>query len=152
MVERKSLDDLLRCPFRRWMSRDAEVNNVAPIVAKNDESEKYSKCRCGDGKKVDRDDISNMVVQECSPSLRRRLAYKNSIFVDGRLSDDVTQECEFRLNARRSPQGIFTGDTLDQPANLHVDLWASGISLRLPPQEQFESSPMPSHHGFGSQD
>jgi hypothetical protein len=54
------------------MFRHVEVNNSPPVVGKHDEDEQHPKSRSPDDEKVDRYQISNMLVWECSPRRRRR--------------------------------------------------------------------------------
>ena len=147
LIEWERFNDLLRGPLRRRMSGDVEVHDLSPVVAQDDESEQDAKRRRGDGKVVDRDDISNMVVQEGSPCRRGRFAKTDSVLVYRRLGDDVAEKREFGLDAWRSPQRILAGHALDQPSDLGFDPRASGFPLRLPSPEQLEALPMPSHHG-----
>jgi len=134
------------------MSGDAEVNNMAPIVTKNDEGEKYSKCCGGDGKEVDRDDVLDVVVEERPPRLRGRLAWVNSVLVDGGLGDNMAQQREFGLNAWCPPQRILTRHAADQVADLGFDLRSAGSRPRLPSPEELEALAMPADHGVGLHD
>jgi len=72
-----------------------EVDNVTSVMTEHDENEQDAERRGGDGKEVDGDDVANMVVQEGSPRLRWRLAWVNSVLVDGGLGDNMAQQREF---------------------------------------------------------
>jgi len=147
LIEWERFNDLLRRPFRRGMSGDVEVRDLSPIVPQDDEGEKYAKCRRGDGKEVDRDDISNMVVKEGSPRRRGRFARVDSVLVHGRCGDDVAEERKLGLDAWRTPRRILTRHALNQFANFRFDSRASGFPSRLPAPEQLEALLVPSNHG-----
>jgi len=146
-VERERFNNLRCGPLSRRRSRDVEVHDLSPVVAKDYEGEKDAECRRGDGKEVNRDDISNMVVQEGTPRWKWRLARTDSVLVHGRLGDDVAEKRELGLDTRRSPQRILTRHSSDQLANLGFDPRASGFTLRLRSAIQLETLPMPSNHG-----
>ncbi len=67
-------NDLLRCPGRRRMGGDVEMDNAPTIVAENDKGVQEAKCRCRDNEKIYSDDVSQMIVKECPPRLGWRLA------------------------------------------------------------------------------
>ncbi|MFH1108457.1 MAG: hypothetical protein V1790_04560 [Planctomycetota bacterium] len=124
------------------------MHDVPSVVTQDDEGEKYAKGRGGYSKKVNCNDVANMVVQKGWPSRRWRLARTDSVSVYRRLGDDVAKEREFRLDARRSPQRILTRYALDQPSNLGFDLGSADLAgSRLPSPIQLEALPMPSNYG-----
>ena len=61
-IKRKRLDQLLCCPLRRRMFGHVEVNNSPSIVGKHNENEQHPKHSRRDDEKVDRYEISNMLV------------------------------------------------------------------------------------------
>jgi len=75
----KRLDDLLSRPLGCRMRRDVEVNNHAAMMTEHDEGEEYAELRCRDGEEVDGHDVTNMIVEESTPSLRWRLAVADSV-------------------------------------------------------------------------
>src|SRR5262244_399535 len=40
-IKRKGFEQLLRCPFRRWMSCDVEVHDTSPIVCEDNKNEEH---------------------------------------------------------------------------------------------------------------
>jgi len=121
LVERKGLDDLLRRPFSRGTGGDVEVRDIPPVVTQDDEGEEYAKRRGGDGEEVDRDDISNMVIQEGSPGWRRRFATTDSVLVHGRLGNVVAEQDEFRVNAWYAPEQVPPAHPSDQITDYDAD-------------------------------
>ncbi len=89
---RKGLDDLLRSPFGRWMLSHVEMNQLPPIVAKNDEREKDPKCCCWHRKEVNTDDVAEVIIQKRSPGLRWRLSMPNHVLVHGRFGNVVPEQ------------------------------------------------------------
>jgi hypothetical protein len=61
-INRERFHDLLRRPLCGRMFRDVEVNNSPPVMGKHDEDEQHPKSRRRDDEKVDRYEISNMLV------------------------------------------------------------------------------------------
>ncbi len=61
-IKRKRFDDLLRCPLRRRMFRHVEVNNSTSVVGKHNEDKQHPKSRRWNNEKLDRYEISNMLV------------------------------------------------------------------------------------------
>ncbi|MGB5494449.1 MAG: hypothetical protein WBM97_08215, partial [Sedimenticolaceae bacterium] len=61
-IKRKCFDELLRCPLCCRMFRHIEVNNSPSVVGKHDEDEQHPKSRSRDDKKVDRYQISKVLV------------------------------------------------------------------------------------------
>ncbi|MGB2985726.1 MAG: hypothetical protein WBE26_07560, partial [Phycisphaerae bacterium] len=66
---RKSLDDLLRRPPRSRMSQVVEVNDRSAVMTERDEAKQDAKRGSRDGEEVNRDDVSNMIVEKGTPSL-----------------------------------------------------------------------------------
>ena len=81
-VERKRLDNLLSCPLRCRMSGDVEMHDTSPIMAEDDKREEYSKRRCRCREEIDGDDLSDVILQERTPSRRGRLASADHVLLD----------------------------------------------------------------------
>ena len=104
-VPRKSLDHPLRGPLG---SRVLGVDNLAPLVSQDkDYLENPKRCR-GHGEEINRGKLRDMVVEECSPCLGRRLAVTDDVLGDGLLGDDNTEQLEFAVYARRAPEWVLT--------------------------------------------
>ena len=68
-IVRERFYDLLRRPLSRRMRGYVEVDYMSSMMTENDEGEQYTECRCRNGEEVDRHDVSQVIIQECSPSL-----------------------------------------------------------------------------------
>jgi len=79
----KRFDNLLRRQLGCRIFRDVEVDDSLAVVTQHDKGEEYLKCGSGNGEKVDGDDVGQVAMQVCPPSLRRRLAMSNSIPTHG---------------------------------------------------------------------
>ena len=99
----KSFDDLLSGPFGSRMRGDIEVDDVSAVVAHDHKGKEYAECSRRSGEEVDGDDVGQMIVQECSPGLRRWLLSSNPVLPDGSFGDCMPKQCEFGLDARNSP-------------------------------------------------
>ena len=51
------------------MRRDVEMDHAPAVVTHHDKGEEYAERRCWNGEEVNRDDVSNMIVEEGTPSL-----------------------------------------------------------------------------------
>ena len=122
LVSGKRLDDLMRCPLGYRMGSDVEVDDVTPMMTKNDEGEEYTECSRRHREEISGDDVSNMIIQERTPRLRRRLPMPNHVLVDGRLGHIVAQQLKFGVNLRGAPRRILATHRAYQLADLSVDL------------------------------
>ncbi len=66
---KKCLDDLLCRPVSRRVGCDVVMDDVTAVVAHDHEGEEYTVCSGRDGEEIDRNDVGQMIVQECPPSL-----------------------------------------------------------------------------------
>ena len=93
------------------------MNDSPAVVTHHNKCEEDAECGGWDGEEVDRDDIANVVVQECPPSLRRWLAIPNPVFSHGRFGDRVAQKRELRLDPRDAQNRILAGHAANQLAD-----------------------------------
>ncbi len=94
------LDDLLGSPSSGRMGCHVEMDDVPTVMTHHNKGEEYAK-GCGrDGEEVDGDDVGQMIVQECPPRLRWRVALPNPILTHGCFGQRVAQQCELGLDAR----------------------------------------------------
>ena len=105
-IKRKRFDSLLRGPLCRLMFRHIEVNNSPSVVGKHDKDEQHPKSSRRDDEKVDRYEISNMLVEECSPRRRRRPGSLGSILLDCWLGNVDSKHREFSDDLWRAPGWI----------------------------------------------
>ena len=91
-ISGKCLNDLLRGRFSGRISCNVALNNHATVMMENDQSEQDAE-RCDrNGERVDCDDVTDMVIQERSPSLERRIAMPNHVLVDRHLRNVLTKQ------------------------------------------------------------
>src|SRR5438093_6883620 len=72
-VEWKGFDDLLGGPRGRWVSRDVKVENTTAVVSKHNKNEQNFKPDRMHREKIDRTELRDVVLEECSPGLGWRL-------------------------------------------------------------------------------
>ena len=104
---RKCLHDLLTRPRGRGIFGDIEVDDMPPMMTENNEGEQYTESSCRNGKEVDRDDVHQVIVEECPPGLRRWLSSSNPVPAHGCLGHRVSQQRERGLDARDAPARIL---------------------------------------------
>ena len=147
-VMRERLDDLLRRPLGRWIRCDVEVDYHAAMMAEYDEAKQDAKRRCWHREEVNSDDVGQMIVQECPPGLRRRLAMADPVLVHSSLGRLVAKELEFRADSWSSPERVLFRHSADQLANFDVDLWPSRSASRLPSPVELEALLVPPDDRF----
>ena len=70
-VVREGIDDLLGGPGGGRMLGHVEVEDAAALVGQHNKDEEDVQVSGGNGEEVDRDEVADMVDEECSPGLRR---------------------------------------------------------------------------------
>ena len=84
------------------MRSDVEMHDYSAIMTEYDEAEQYSERRCRNGEEINGDDIGDMIIEEGSPGLRRRLAMADLVLVHSCLRDLVAEEPECFFRWRRT--------------------------------------------------
>lgn len=121
---------------------------LGAVMAHDDEGEEYTECSRRNGEEVDGNDIDKVIVEECSAGVRWWLAILDTVFAYSRFAHNVTQQCEFGLNARDAAAGILARHAADQPANLGLGIRSADFSRSgFPSPEQPEAFAVPSDHG-----
>ena len=103
---RKRLDRLLSRPIRRRMFRDAEVKNSPPLMLDYEKDEQYPQADRRHGEKVDGHDFTEVILQKCSPSLRRRSLNGLQDTRYGPLRNRYSELQQLAMNTGRSPQPV----------------------------------------------
>ena len=90
-----------------------------------------------------------MVVEEGTPSLRRRLAEPDHVLADAGLSDVDAEFEEFTVDTRRTPQRVFAAHGADQLANVFRNARTTVLAMTdFPPPEKPKALPVPGYDGF----
>ena len=109
-VSRKRLPQLLRAPFRGWMSGDAKMQNAPPLMRQHHEHVEHLEPDGRYRKEVDRNHGLHVVLQEGSPGLGGRVVAAHQVRAHTRLAN-VDGELEQRsVNPRSAPEWRFTVD------------------------------------------
>src|SRR6058998_3720960 len=99
-VEWKGFDDLLGGPRGRWVSRDVKVENTTAVVSKHNKNEQNFKPDRMHREKIDRTELRDVVLEECSPGMGWRLVMPDHVFRHRCLCNLDTQCQEFTANPR----------------------------------------------------
>ena len=91
-IIRKSVDDLLSRPFSIRIRGDLEMDDRSPIMTQHDEDVEYLKRNGWNGEEVAGCDIGNVVLQECSPCLRRGFSLSDHVFGHGTFRRFIAQQ------------------------------------------------------------
>ena len=75
-------------------------------MGQNQKHVKDLKTDRGHGEEIDGDQLLGVILQECAPGLRRRLAAAHHVFADAALTDVDAEFERFAVDARSTPAGI----------------------------------------------
>ena len=85
-----------------------------------------------------------MILQECAPGLRRRLAAAHHVFGDAALSDVDPEFEKFAVDAGCTPTGILPAHLADQILDLARNERSAGLAApELPGPEPAKAGTMP---------
>jgi len=104
----------------------------------------------GHREEVDGDQLLGMILQECAPGLRRRLAAVKHVFADAAFTDVDAEFEQFTVDAGCTPTRILPAHLADQISDLAGNDRSSGLAApHLPGPEQAKAGTMPGHDRFG---
>jgi hypothetical protein len=104
-------------------------------------------------KEVDRDEVGDVVLEERSPSLRRRPRPTGHEPGDGALRDIEPELAQFAVDARRAPERIGERHHADELRKLGADAWSTrSPASGLPGPQGATALPVPENHGLGGND
>src|SRR5262249_13904305 len=90
-----------------------------------------------------------VILQEGTPSLRRRLAAAHHVFADAALPDVDAEFAQLAVNAGCTPTGILPTHPADQIPDLARNDRSSRLAVpHLPSPEQAKAAAMPGNDGF----
>jgi hypothetical protein len=103
------------------MVGDVEVDELAAVVAKDDEDEQQTEGEGGDHEEVNRDEFSEVHGEKDAPRGRGPRCSSVHVLGDGEFSDLVTEQGEFHRDAPPAPGGILPRHASDEAADLGVE-------------------------------
>ena len=106
-IPRECFCDLARNPFRGWMCRDADPDQLSAVQPHDDVGVERVEANSRDNEQVRGGDILSMITQEGASSLAWRPASLDHVFGDTRLRDLKLGLEQLTVNARRAPERIF---------------------------------------------
>lgn len=131
-VEGKRFDDLLCCPCCRRMSRNVEMNDLTAIMPADDEPEQDPELHCRDREEVDRNNLSDVIVEKRPSCLRRWFDLPPDAPGDGGFRDIDAELQEFAVYSRRAPSRIRLAHHSDQLSDLSGDSGSAGPWTTFP--------------------
>src|SRR5262245_28054416 len=135
------------------MVGDVEVDELAAVVAKDDEREQQVEGEGRDHEEIDSDEFSGVRDQEGAPRGRRPRRRPVHVLGDGQLGDLMAEQSEFRLDAAPAPGRVVPSHPVDQLANLGGELRAADPAPRgLPSPVELEALAVPGQDGRGLND
>ena len=132
---REGVDELLSGPGGGGMLGHVEVDDPPAVVREHDQNEEDAEAGGGHREEVDRDQVVNVVGEECPPGLRGLWAALRHEAGDGALGDVDAELQELPVDAGSTPQGIRRGHFPDEGGDLDADGWAAsgGLARELGP-------------------
>src|ERR1700694_2937113 len=106
-IPRECFCDLARNPFRGWMCRDADPDQLSAVQPHYDVGVEQVEANGRDNEQVHGGDILSMITQKGAPSLAWRPASLDHVFGDTRLRDLKPELEQLTVNARRSPKRVL---------------------------------------------
>src|ERR1051326_694609 len=150
LIVGKSLDHLLCRPFCSRMFGDIEMNDSASFMRQHNEHKQHSKSSGRYREEVERDQISDVIIEKRSPRLGRGgvpFWHKPGNRTLGNLDSQLQQ---FAVDARCTPTHIGFRHRLHQFSDVGAGSRPTGILVPgQPGPVSFESPPLPIHHGSG---
>ena len=130
-----------------------EVEHSAPVMRQHQKHVQYQKADRGHGKEVHGYQILDVIVQECAPALRRRLAISHHVLGHAGLTDLDAQFEQFPMDMGCTPQRVFAAHFADQIADFAGHRGPTHSSMpNFPGPKEAKSLAMPSNHSGGLDD
>jgi hypothetical protein len=85
-IPRKRLGDLLRDPFRRWVSRNIDQNQLAPSQSDNHQNIELNEADGRDHEQIHCRDLRGMIAKKRAPALTGWIILLGHVLGDGALS------------------------------------------------------------------
>ena len=126
------------------------MHDASAIMGEDDEDEQHPERHRGHGEKVNKSQVSNVVVQKGFPGLRRRVSMAEHILGDRCLRYLDPELEQFAVNSRRSPKWIGSRHL----PNEFPDIWGNrgsplSHSTASPGPIQPEALSVPTDDGVG---
>jgi hypothetical protein len=149
LVKGKGLPQLLPRPLRGRVGRHIEVQDATSVMGQHHKHVKDLETDRGHREEIDGDQLLGMILQECAPGLRRRLAAAHHVFAHAALTDVDAEFEQFAMDAGRTPTGILPAHLADQISDLERNDRSSGLAApHLPGPEQSKAGTMPGYDRF----
>ena len=103
LIPGESIDDLLSRPGCSWIRGDAEMQDAPTLVGEDEEDEEDLIPHGRHDEEVNGHDVSDVILQEALPRLRRRLSMAHHVLGDGGPGQCDPDLLQFTDNVRRTP-------------------------------------------------
>src|ERR1019366_8403037 len=114
LVEGKCLPQLLPRPLCGRVGGHIEVKNTATVMGQYQKYVEDLEADSGHSEEIDGDQLRGVILQECAPSLRRRLATVHHVFAYAGFSDIDTEFEQLAVNAGCTPTRILAAHSADE--------------------------------------
>jgi hypothetical protein len=105
------------------------MDDTATLVAQDHEHVQNLETDRRHGEEVNRHQGLDVILQEDPPSLGGRSAPANHVLADAGLANIDAQLEEFTVDARSTPQRVFSAHPTDQFSNLDRKAWTTGSAM-----------------------
>ena len=125
------------------------MQNAATILGQHQKDVKDLKADRGNREEVAGNQLLGVILEKCTPSLRRRLAEAHHVFADTDLSDVDAEFEQFAADAGCTPSGVLPAHLADQISDLARNDRSSRLAVpHLPGPEQAKAGMMPGKDRF----
>src|SRR2546428_6385201 len=131
------------------MPCDIKMHQPTPAVGQHNEHEQNSKGRGRYREEIQRDQIWGVVLQECSPRLRRRPPRPDHVLRHRRLRESQAELQQLAVDPRRTPQRIRAAHLPYQIPQVPPNRGPTPTASTLPCPVEPEAPAVPPHHGLG---
>src|SRR5437868_2412303 len=104
---------------RRRMLRNRKVHNATAFVWQDEEDIENLKPDRRNRKEVRRNHVFQVLLQKCSPALRRRSSVSHQILTHSRFADFDTELHQLTVNLGCTPERVLATHPPDEPAYFH---------------------------------
>ncbi len=133
-VSGEGFDYLAQCPRGRRVGRDIEVDDASSVVTQNHQAVQKLEERRRNDDKVARSSDLHVVSEESHPGLTRTAAFRTyPVLINCGLGHRVTEELEFQMDPRATPQRVLAGQAFDQTNQVRIDSGATWLLAGPPP-------------------
>src|ERR1019366_4887848 len=148
-VPGEGLQELLRRPLRSRVAGHREVNGAATVMRKDDEHKQQAKRSGRNHEEIDGNQLLDVIAQEGTPRLGRRVPVPHHVLGDRCLRDFDAEFAQLAVNAWCTPAWVGGADASNQLPHLGRYRRTTMTRATLPTPIEPKAFAVPCDHGSG---